>query len=103
MGTNGDGLFASGFIPPVGSGIDLTQKATIRVIPNPFNERITIQADFMDGDYLLTDLTGRIVVSGTFNREIDLASFSGPYGIYLLHLRPTGGWTSSVVRVVRNN
>ena len=100
MGTNGDGLFSSGFTPPVGAVSDFIQKATLRVIPNPFNDKVTVQADFAVGDYMLTDVVGRSVVSGTFDREIDFTSFDGPSGVYLLHLRPTGLGTTSVVRVV---
>jgi hypothetical protein len=102
MGTNGNGLFVGGFSSPVGSDSGFKERFNIRAIPNPFKDRIIVQGDFAKGHFRLTDITGRTLASGVFENEIVLTSFSGPSGIYLLHLRSTGGDCTSIVRIVRD-
>ena len=58
---------------------------TLAVYPNPSNSRVTISGGGINSTYELTDITGKLLKSGTFTEvfnELDLSNFVK--GIYIL-------------------
>lgn len=102
MGTNGDGMLMDGLSFSVSSDSYFNQPNTLKAFPNPFKDKIFVQSDFVNGHFMLTDVSGRTLATGVFEDEIDFSTFSCPFGTYFLHLSSSGGNNTSVLRVVRN-
>ncbi len=82
-------------------------KQVLLVSPNPFSESIAILLDNNNtwAQFTLTDLTGRLLKSGTLSHHEGRATVQGlghlPSGMYLLRCTDATGQVQAVARVVK--
>ena len=75
-----------------GYPLDITELGGSRIasIPNPTNDKININTSLNDVNYVLYDLTGRLLQSGegVKREEVDISNY--PNAVYLLRIEYGG-------------
>jgi hypothetical protein len=71
-------------VPEVVTGIEAQHALKLKLSPNPVSEKLRIESRQSFITYALCDLSGRVIHSGPFEKEMDV-SFLGK-GIYFLRL-----------------
>ena len=64
--------------------INLFESILVNVYPNPFTSTITIATENNDLNFMVTSMTGQVLIASTKEKTIDLSAY--PSGIYLLSI-----------------
>ena len=79
--------------PDVTVGISETQEESFRTYPNPFTNSVTVEGLSAATNYIITDIAGRVLQSGSTMGVIE-TPFSA--GVYSLAVQTNSGWTKAV-------
>ncbi|MBN2698441.1 MAG: T9SS type A sorting domain-containing protein [Bacteroidales bacterium] len=81
------------------SGVDLPEDPLFKVYPNPVNRYLYLESSLEEETrYVITDLPGRVVLSGRFTRRMEIRKEDiGEPGIYFVTLEGYGG--KSTIRI----
>jgi uncharacterized protein (TIGR02145 family) len=83
------------------TSVNETETSTTNVFPNPADEsmHLTVASTVIGREYVVADLTGRVVLSGRINSESMIVSLTDlPIGMYLLSIPDA---KVNVIRVVK--
>jgi hypothetical protein len=89
------------FTPFFSSNPENSSQKEAAIYPNPANDKITVQvnSDLSGSTYTITDLRGRIILTGQINSEkTDISISELPTDMYLLNL---GGLNHRTFKVIR--
>jgi len=74
-----------GVLIPETSSVKSINAIQVKLYPNPANSFVTIPADLVSSDFIIVDMAGRTVQSGTANEtQLNIASLSN--GVYFIRL-----------------
>lgn len=82
------------------TGINDIKGVEVNIYPQPAADAIQIQTDIREADYSITDITGRIVLTGTYTNNSSVQVASLPQGLYVIRL-DAGDGTPAIGKFVK--
>jgi hypothetical protein len=72
-------------VPEVVTGVEIRETHNLKFSPNPVHDKIIIESNIAFESFELCDLSGRIIKTGHFQKEMDVSYLSK--GIYFMRLQ----------------
>jgi hypothetical protein len=85
--SSGFDLDAVGVLSGLQLNTNTTQNQSFSVYPNPFQDQIFVQSELQTVEYLISDLSGRVIKQGFVESNQGISTDELVAGIYLIELR----------------